>query len=81
MKDDTEFSVFRFSIESPIKLKAKLFIPFTHIETDGISKEKPGVDLYSRGVLIKENCRELLPYYLRFIKGFVDCEDFPATFD
>jgi hypothetical protein len=53
MKDDTEFSVFRFSIESPIKLKAKLFIPFTHIETDGISKEKPGVDLYSRGVLIK----------------------------
>jgi HSP90 family molecular chaperone len=35
--------------------------------------------LYSRKVLIKENCKELLPQYLRFIKGVVDCEDLPLN--
>ncbi len=62
-------------------MKAKLCIPFTHCETDKISKEKPGVHLFSRGVLLKENCPDLLPYYLRFVKGEVDCEDFPVSID
>lgn len=37
------------------------------------------VDLYSRKVLIKPNCRELLPHFLRFVKGVVDCEDIPLN--
>jgi len=35
--------------------------------------------LYSKKVLIKKNCRELLPNYFRFIKGVVDCEDIPLN--
>ena len=35
--------------------------------------------LYSRKVLIKEGCRELVPQYLRFVKGIVDCEDLPLN--
>ena len=35
--------------------------------------------LYSKKVLIKKNCRELLPNYLRFVKGVVDCEDIPLN--
>lgn len=35
--------------------------------------------MYSRKVLIKQNCQELLPSYLRFIKGVVDCEDLPLN--
>jgi HSP90 family molecular chaperone len=41
--------------------------------------EQFDVHLYSRKVLIKKNCRELLPNYLRFIKGVVDCEDIPLN--
>lgn len=35
--------------------------------------------LYSRKVMIKENCKELVPSYLRFVKGIVDCEDLPLN--
>lgn len=35
--------------------------------------------LYSRKVLIKERCSELVPNYLRFMKGVVDCEDLPLN--
>lgn len=41
--------------------------------------ESPDVHLYSRRVLIKEKCQELLPNYLRFVKGVVDCEDLPLN--
>ena len=41
--------------------------------------EELNLDLYSRKVLIKKNCRELLPHYLRFVKGVVDCEDIPLN--
>lgn len=42
-------------------------------------QESPEVHLYSRRVLIKEKCQELLPHYLRFVKGVVDCEDLPLN--
>ena len=35
--------------------------------------------MYSRKILIKEKCSELMPHYLRFIKGVVDCEDLPLN--
>jgi HSP90 family molecular chaperone len=37
------------------------------------------MNLYSRKVLIKEGCKELVPPYLRFVKGIVDCEDLPLN--
>jgi len=45
----------------------------------GTQQEVMDVHLYSRKVLIKENCQELLPQYLRFVKGVIDCEDLPLN--
>lgn len=41
--------------------------------------EEFDVHLYSKKILIKKNCRELLPNFLRFVKGVVDCEDLPLN--
>ena len=41
--------------------------------------EELKMDLYSRKVLIKSGCKELMPNYLRFVKGIVDCEDLPLN--
>jgi TNF receptor-associated protein 1 len=42
-------------------------------------QEAVDVHLYSRKILIKEKCPDLLPHYLRFVKGVVDCEDLPLN--
>mmetsp|Transcript_29395 Transcript_29395/g.44424 ORF Transcript_29395/g.44424 Transcript_29395/m.44424 type:complete len:134 (+) Transcript_29395:1041-1442(+) len=44
-----------------------------------MTQEDFKLHLYSRKVLIKEGCRELVPNYLRFVKGVVDCEDLPLN--
>ena len=44
-----------------------------------MGQEALKLNLYSRKVLIKESCAELVPPYLRFVKGVVDCEDLPLN--
>lgn len=50
-----------------------------HSEKMGMTQESQSLSLYSRKVLIKDKCSELLPSYLRFVKGVVDCEDLPLN--
>eukprot|EP00826_Nyctotherus_ovalis_P009358 TRINITY_DN12465_c0_g1_i7.p1 TRINITY_DN12465_c0_g1~~TRINITY_DN12465_c0_g1_i7.p1 ORF type:complete len:406 (-),score=126.91 TRINITY_DN12465_c0_g1_i7:51-1268(-) len=45
----------------------------------GLGQEPCHISLYSRKVLIKQKMTELLPRYLRFVKGVVDCEDIPLN--
>jgi len=68
-----------YSTDVPLAIKALIYIPSTHQERHGMQSEKPTLSLYSRKVLIKERCEELLPGYLRFVKGVVDCEDLPLN--
>lgn len=63
----------------PLAIKAIFYVPNTHAEKMQVMQEEMNMHLYSRKVLIKENCKELLPTYLRFIKGVVDCEDLPLN--
>jgi TNF receptor-associated protein 1 len=68
-----------YSTDVPLAIKALIYIPSSHNERYGMMTEPNKVNLYSRKVLIKSKCAELLPGYLRFVKGVVDCEDLPLN--
>jgi molecular chaperone HtpG len=66
------------SLEGAVSFKALLFIPaeapMEYLYQQG-ALEKHGPQLYVKKVLIQHECRDLLPEYLRFIRGVVDTED------
>ena len=68
-----------YSVEIPLAIKSLLYVPSNNSEMYGLGNSKMEVDLYCRKVLIKKNCDQLLPPYLRFVKGVVDCEDLPLN--
>jgi molecular chaperone HtpG len=69
-------SVIRVKAEGRVSYKAMLFIP-KRAPHDFYTRDfQPGLQLYSSGVLIMEKCADLLPYYLRFVRGVVDSPDF-----
>lgn len=61
--------------EGTTSFTALLFIPQRIPEGFYTREYKPGLQLYSRGVFIEDNCEELLPGYLRFVRGLVDSQD------
>ena len=63
------------SAEGTVSYKALLFIP-GKAPYDFYTKDfKRGLQLYSSGVMIMENCEELLPEHFRFVRGVVDSQD------
>ena len=68
-------SVIRVNADGLVSYKAMLFIP-SKAPFDYFTKEyKKGLALYSNGVMIMENCAELLSEHFRFVKGVVDTND------
>ena len=58
---------------------ALLFIP-SHPPYDLYSENyEKGLALYTKGIFIQEKCKELIPDYLKFVKGLCDCDDFPLN--
>jgi len=68
-----------FSADAPLAIKALLFVPQENPERAGLGRIDPGVALYCRKVLIDSKPDELLPEWMRFAKGVVDCEDLPLN--
>ena len=68
-----------YSTDVPLAIKALIYIPSTHSERYGMMQESSDLSLYSRKIMIKSKCSELLPLYLRFVKGVVDSEDLPLN--
>ena len=63
------------SAEGTVSFKALLYVP-GKAPYDFYTKDfKPGLQLYSSGVMIMENCEELLPEHFRFVRGVVDSQD------
>ena len=68
-----------FSADAPLSINALLFVPKENTEKLGIARTEPAVSLYCRKVLIDAKPKDLLPEWLRFLKGVVDSEDLPLN--
>ena len=68
-----------FSADAPLSINALLFVPKENTEKLGFSRLEASVSLYCRKVMIDAKPKDLLPEWLRFLKGVVDSEDLPLN--
>jgi len=68
-----------FNADAPLEINSILYVPTENMEGFGFGRMEPGVSLYCRKVLIDSEPKNLLPEWLRFVRGVVDSADLPLN--
>jgi molecular chaperone HtpG len=78
---DSYLDVAHFSVEGQVEFKGLLYIPKrSPIDLfDGQTKRKGMVKLYSKKVFITDDCEDLLPEYMKFVRGVIETNDIPLN--
>jgi len=71
---DDPLEIIPMKAEGTFEYQALLFIP-THAPLDLFNRDAVGIELYVKRVFIMGDCDQLMPEYLRFVKGVVDAQD------
>jgi molecular chaperone HtpG len=76
---DDPFRTIHFSAEGTSEFKALIYLPSKKPFDMFMIDRKKGLQLYVKRVFITDKCEELIPDYLRFVKGVVDSSDLPLN--
>lgn len=77
--DEPRFTL-HYSTDVPISIKALLYFPEAKPGLFELTRDASGgVSLYCRKVLIQSKAENILPKFLRFVKGVIDSEDIPLN--
>ncbi|MCK5339998.1 MAG: molecular chaperone HtpG, partial [Desulfobulbaceae bacterium] len=68
-----------FTADAPLSIRALLFVPKENFERLGFGRIDAGTNLYCQKVLIEQHSENILPEWLRFVKGVIDSEDLPLN--
>lgn len=77
---DSPRFILHYTTDVPLNIRALLYFPDERPGLFDLARDTAsGVSLYSRKILIKSKAENILPKWLRFVKGVVDSEDIPLN--
>ncbi|MBN2104030.1 molecular chaperone HtpG [bacterium] len=78
-QSDDAVTWMHFSADVPLQFHTLLFVPKTNYEMMGFGKDEEGIHLFVKRVLIDSHSKDILPVYLRFVRGVLESDDLPLN--
>jgi len=78
-QNDDPLNWLHFSADVPLQFHSLLFVPKTNLERLGFGQEDEGIHLFVKRVMVDPHAKDILPPYLRFVKGVIESDDLPLN--